>query len=91
MIHELKIHPQYYSRVADGTKTFEIRDNDRSFQKGDTVVLKEYDPKPVNPTDKVPKGYTGSHDLTFTIGYIHVLTSSQVVFSLLPIKTKAVK
>lgn len=90
--HELKIWPEYYARVLDGTKTFEIRDNDRSFQKGDTVILKEFDPSPVNPSDKIPKGYTGSEDLEFTIGYVHVLTKDTVVFSLLPSKkNKTVK
>lgn len=92
MEHVLKIHPQYYARVADGTKTFEIRDNDdRAFQKGDLVTLDEWDPNPINPTDKVPRGFTSSPQLKFQIGYVHVLTSSQVVFSLLPLKTKAVK
>lgn len=88
MKHELKIWPQYYCRVADGTKTFEVRENDRGFQPGDTVILKEWDPEPQNPAaDKhAPKGYTGSPDLEFTIGYILVLDSSRVVFSLLPLK-----
>lgn len=46
MIHELKIAPCYFSAVESGEKTFEIRDNrDRGFQKGDLVVLKEYDRK----------------------------------------------
>lgn len=86
MKHELKIWPQYYSRVADGSKTFEVRDNDRAFQFGDTVVLREWDPEPITTTDqtKAPKGYTDSPPLTFKIGYIHVLGSGQVIFSLLP-------
>lgn len=42
--HELKLHPAYFQRVADGTKTFEIRKNDRDFQVGDALLLKEYDP-----------------------------------------------
>lgn len=94
MKHELKIWPQYYARVADGSKTFEVRNNDRAFQMGDTVVLREYDPTPVNKTEKkgdsrtAEKGYTGSPDLSFTIGYVHVLNSSEVIFALIPIKTK---
>lgn len=42
--HELKIAPRYFMAVTAGDKTFEIRDNsDRDFQKGDLVVLKEFD------------------------------------------------
>lgn len=87
MIHELKIHPQYYCRVADGSKTFEVRNNDRGFQNGDTVILKEWNPEPVN-TSGNPQGFTGSPNLIFKIGYILVLDKNQVVFSLLPIKNK---
>lgn len=44
MIHELKILPCYFTAVERGEKRFEIRDNsDRGFQKGDTVVLKEFE------------------------------------------------
>lgn len=92
MDHDLKIWPQYYSRVADGSKTFEIRENDRGFQTGDTVTLREWDPSPKNPTDKkIPVGYTDSDPLHFRIGYIHVLSAAQVVFSLLPIKKASKK
>lgn len=92
MIHELKIWPQYYCRVADGSKTFELRDNDRGFQPGDTVILKEWDNEPINKTAGKPKGFTDSPPLEFTIGYVYVLDSSRVIFSLLPIKkTKVVK
>lgn len=92
MKHELKIWPQYYSRVADGSKNFEIRENDRGFQQGDSVILKEFDPSPINQTTNSPKGYTESQDLEFKIGYVHVLDSSRVVFSLLPLeKSKANK
>lgn len=92
MKHELKIWPQFYSRVADGTKTFEVRDNDRDFQKNDTVILKEWDPTPINITDKTkPRGFTDSPPLEFTIGYIHILSSSQVIFSLIPIKKAKAK
>jgi Domain of unknown function (DUF3850) len=40
--HELKtVHP-HFQDVWTGHKTFEIRWNDRGFQVGDTLVLKEY-------------------------------------------------
>lgn len=43
--HELKIWPEHYNNVKEGTKTFEIRVNDRGFQKGDKVSLYYYDLK----------------------------------------------
>lgn len=96
MKHELKIWPQYYDRVANGTKLFQIRDNDRYFQFGDTVVLREWDPEPINKSEiMIPKGYVDDEDrppLSFKVGYVHVLDSKRVVFSLLPLeKNKAVK
>lgn len=41
-VHELKILSEYFKSVLDGTKTFELRLNDRDYQVGDTLILKEY-------------------------------------------------
>ncbi|GAB6931617.1 hypothetical protein JCM10914A_56000 [Paenibacillus sp. JCM 10914] len=49
--HELKILPEYFQAVWNGTKTFEVRKNDRNYAVGDTLVLKEWKPE---------DGYTGS-------------------------------
>jgi len=42
-IHELKTWKEYYEQVFMGRKTFEVRKNDRNFQKGDILILKEWD------------------------------------------------
>ena len=42
MCHELKIAPRYYTDIVSKKKTFEIRKNDRNFQVGDEVKLKEW-------------------------------------------------
>ncbi len=43
-IHKLKTLPCYFIEIWNGFKTFEIRENnDRGFQKGDYVLLYEYD------------------------------------------------
>lgn len=39
MTHELKTLPQYWDAVQRGEKTFEVRRDDRGFQKGDTLRL----------------------------------------------------
>ena len=45
VVHELKTWPAYFDAVARGEKTFEVRRDDRAFQKGDIVRLFYFDPK----------------------------------------------
>ena len=59
MEHELKILPQYFEKVWDGNKTFELRKDDRNYKVGDNLRLLEFD-----------KGtYTG-RECNRTISYI---------------------
>ena len=97
MKHELKTWPQYFSRVADGSKTFEYRVNDRGFQPGDDVLLREWDPKMIEvetyhplggDTYSTPAGYT-QRKLEFKIGYVLPVSATHVVFSLLPASRKS--
>jgi Domain of unknown function (DUF3850) len=50
-LHDLKSWPDYFSAVADGRKTFEVRKDDRDFIVGDYLRLREWDPQ--------TKAYTG--------------------------------
>ena len=43
MTHELKTYPKYFQETIEGNKPFEIRKNDRGFQVGDVLILKEWD------------------------------------------------
>jgi hypothetical protein len=53
--HEVKCWPPYFEAVTSGSKPFEVRKNDRGFQKGDALILKEW-----NPTYNYGSGtYTG--------------------------------
>jgi len=45
MTHELKILKDFADAVYGGDKTFEVRENDRGFQKGDKVIFKAVENK----------------------------------------------
>lgn len=60
VIHELKIHPEYFEAVVLGRKRFEVRKNDRNFQCGDLLDLREFMPG---------EGYTG-HRRRFLVTYV---------------------
>jgi hypothetical protein len=55
--HELKTWPEYFEALREGKKTFEIRENDRGFETGDILILKEFDPcEDCNGTGRVSTG-----------------------------------
>ena len=43
MVHELKIKKCFADSVLSGEKTFEIRENDRGYQKGDLIIFQVVD------------------------------------------------
>lgn len=71
MIHNLKIEPKYLERVLTGEKTFEIRNNDRDFQKGDSLCFYIKNTENIPIEYKCINGYM--HDIMpcFKIEYIH--------------------
>jgi len=84
-IHELKTWPSYFNEVKTGRKTFEVRQNDRNFESGDVLVLREYDPR--------TQEYTG-RELAFEAGYIlhgdqFGIEAGHVVIALIPSKEAA--
>lgn len=73
--HNLKIWPEYYKEVIEGRKKAEVRVNDRNFQVGDTLVLKEY--------NHIGDHYTGN---LATVNITHILQ----LYNLLPLEKNIV-
>lgn len=90
--HELKTHAAYFEAVKRGWKTFEVRRDDRGFQKGDMVTLLNYlGPYYISPDGQQTSLPSHAEKLQFRIGWI--LTGGQfgiqpgyVAFSLEPIR-----
>lgn len=59
MIHELKCWPSSFERISDGTKTFEVRRDDRGFQMGDVLRLREWDYDRAFELQSPERGFTG--------------------------------
>lgn len=63
MQHELKIWPIYFDRVEEGIKSFEVWKNDRDFQAGDELFLREWCP--------IIQQYTGRQTLKIVQYVLH--------------------
>jgi len=59
--HDLKVWPEFFADLADGAKLFELRRDDRPFEEGDWLKLREY--APPNILAATPGGYTGQRCL----------------------------
>lgn len=69
MTHELKTDPIPFHEAKRGQKTFELRRNDRDFQPGDEIVLRETVYSALLMREGRPLDYTGEV-LRFRAGYI---------------------
>ncbi len=52
MKHILKCEQDYFEAVWNREKTFELRRNDRGFQKGDTIILQELERGKITKTGR---------------------------------------
>lgn len=77
-VHELKCDPGPFQATYIGSKTFEVRVNDRDYKVGDTLHLREY--------DRITSTYTGrwvSKRVTYLLaGGSYGLPDNLVVMSL---------
>ena len=86
--HILKIWPLYFEAVRAGRKTFEFRVNDRDFEEGDAVVLREYsNGNPYFSNGETRRGYTGREISGYRIGFILGLGDppGKCIFSLIDV------
>lgn len=83
VIHELKTWPQYFAGVEAGTKTFELRKNDRDFQVGDTLHLREWDPATAAYTRRSVQRW-----VTYIVhGPVFGLNRGWVIMGIVPVPT----
>ena len=65
--HRLKTWPAFFAAIRDGSKPFDVRENDRDFQVGDDLVLEEFRPTPGAPFGEGAR--TGEVEIR-RVGYI---------------------
>ena len=73
--HKLKIAPEYFEEVVLGNKTFELRFNDRNYQRGDTFDLMEW-----NSSEFTNRSVSGEITYVFTDEKKFGLDSGYCVF-----------
>ena len=72
-VHDLKCLPDYFHAVTRGDKPFEVRRDDRGFQKGDILNLREWNPRTTDTLGTRP-AYTGNAEQVLVT---YVLTGGQ--------------
>lgn len=65
MRHELKCWPVYFERLLDGTKTFEVRKDDRGYQAGDELLIREW-----APGTAYHRSHYTDREIQFRVGFI---------------------
>jgi hypothetical protein len=87
--HELKTWPTYFERLLREEKTFEVRRNDRGFQAGDQVRLREYNPAGTHDNcgelGCAQRRYSG-RELRFEVPYVYTGPGVESGFAVLSLK-----
>jgi hypothetical protein len=69
--HTIKCKPEFFQPLLEGLKNNEVRENDRDYQVGDILTIKEFDPR-------TQAGYTGRQTMRLVM---HVLRDFPAVDS----------
>lgn len=86
-VHELKIAKDYADTVYLGDKTFEVRENDRGFQKGDIVRFIPLNRLGVE--DIVHPLYDKEYEITYVLGSFYGLAQGYVAFGIKPMPERS--
>ena len=81
-VRDLKIWPEHFAALLDGSKPFEVRNNDRGYRVGDVLELREWEPQIGK------RGYTGRSTFR-TVTYIYagdMMAAGYVVLGLAAVK-----
>ena len=62
--HEIKCWPEYFEKIADGTKTFECREDNRTYGVGDELNIREWEPLRQDPHCEVHHYHMGDGHCT---------------------------
>lgn len=87
MTHELKCWPRFFDSLLCGKKTFELRQDDRNFQEGDTLKLREWNPSAEDYSPAAPLYFAVTHILH---GPIFGLEVGWCIMSIRPLRESIV-
>lgn len=77
MTHELKTPPVYWDAVQRGEKNFDVRRDDRGFQKGDILELVRHNGRHVEIPDAYRDRLAHKADYTLIREIAYILTGGQ--------------
>lgn len=79
-VHRIKINEEYADVVYYGDKLFEVRKNDRGYQKGDIVVFTVVDNLGI--TARSHPLNDNSYEITYVLGSFYGLAEGYVAFGI---------
>jgi Domain of unknown function (DUF3850) len=82
--HDLKVWPEFWENLESGRKTFEIRIDDRGFEVGDTLLLREW-----HPVNHTYSGRKVRRTITHMLRNWRGIQSGYVILSLVPFASDA--
>lgn len=68
--HELKAWPRAFAAILDGSKNYEIRRFDRLFAVGDTLLLREWEPRSECRDDAGVYGHYTGRQISVVVTYL---------------------